>query len=206
MQPVDYFYLRFWKVWAIHLSTQSLQCLQQYATKIDRFQDLKRPKIGPCQENDTRSGRRFACRLYPSHGPLRFITSHSFRASLCHAKNEAPEEEAVPLDSLFRKGSEEIWWMDTWDKLVSILVYSLPALNLTNLRVNFSSYFFMNKGMSSLILDCWRVMFWLFQSSGAHVRCFVINVKDYYWIFSVLYPKNTLWLYFFPQIRWWTCI
>ena len=30
-----------------------------------------------------------------SHGPLRFITSHSFRARLCHAKNEAPEEEAV---------------------------------------------------------------------------------------------------------------
>ena len=27
-------------------------------------------------------------------GPLRFITSHSFRARLCHAKNEAPEEEA----------------------------------------------------------------------------------------------------------------
>ena len=33
-------------------------------------------------------------RLYPSHGPLRFITSHSFRARLCHAKNKAPEEEA----------------------------------------------------------------------------------------------------------------
>ena len=48
-----------------------------------------------CQENDTRSGRRFASRLYPSHGPLRFITSHSFRARLCHAKNEAPEEQAV---------------------------------------------------------------------------------------------------------------
>ena len=47
-----------------------------------------------CQENDTRSGRRFACRLYPSHGPLRFITSHSFRVRLCHAKNEAPEGEA----------------------------------------------------------------------------------------------------------------
>ena len=31
---------------------------------------------------------------YPSHGPLRCITSHSFRACLCHAKNEAPEEEA----------------------------------------------------------------------------------------------------------------
>ena len=27
----------------------------------------------------------FACRLYPSHGPLWFITSHSFRARLCHA-------------------------------------------------------------------------------------------------------------------------
>ena len=37
----------------------------------------------------------FACRLYPSLGPLRCITSHSFRARLCHAKNEAPEEEAV---------------------------------------------------------------------------------------------------------------
>ena len=37
----------------------------------------------------------FACRLYPSHGPLRCISSHSFRARLCHAKNEAPEEEAV---------------------------------------------------------------------------------------------------------------
>ena len=34
------------------------------------------------------------CRLDPSHGPLRFITSHSFRARLCHAKNETPEEEA----------------------------------------------------------------------------------------------------------------
>ena len=38
-----------------------------------------------------KAGRR---QLYPSHGPLRFITSHSFRARLCHAKNEAPEEEA----------------------------------------------------------------------------------------------------------------
>ena len=40
-----------------------------------------------------KAGRK---RLYPSHGPLRFImiTSHSFRALLCHVKNEAPEEEA----------------------------------------------------------------------------------------------------------------
>ena len=27
-------------------------------------------------------------------GALRLITSHSFRARLCHAKNETPEEEA----------------------------------------------------------------------------------------------------------------
>ena len=47
-----------------------------------------------------RARRRFACRLYPSHGPLRFITSHSFRARLCHAKNEAPEEEAEPRGSV----------------------------------------------------------------------------------------------------------
>ena len=39
--------------------------------------------------------RKAGSRLYPSHGPLRFITSHSFRARLCHAKNEAPEEEAA---------------------------------------------------------------------------------------------------------------
>ena len=48
-----------------------------------------------------RARRRFACRLYPSHGPLRFITSHSFRARLCHAKNEAPEEEAGLLQYTF---------------------------------------------------------------------------------------------------------
>ena len=32
---------------------------------------------------------------FPAHGPLWCITSHSFRARLCHAKNEAPEEEAA---------------------------------------------------------------------------------------------------------------
>ena len=36
-----------------------------------------------------RARRRFACRLYPSHGPLRFITRHSFRARLCHAKRSS---------------------------------------------------------------------------------------------------------------------
>ena len=38
-------------------------------------------------------------RLYPCHGPLRFITSHLFRARLCHTKNEVPGEEAAPLHS-----------------------------------------------------------------------------------------------------------
>ena len=47
-----------------------------------------------CARKGRREGEGFACRLYPSHGSLRFITSHSFRARLCHAKNEAPEEEA----------------------------------------------------------------------------------------------------------------
>ena len=42
-----------------------------------------------------KEGGKEACSLYPSHGPLRFITSHSFRARLFHAKNEAPEEEAA---------------------------------------------------------------------------------------------------------------
>ena len=45
----------------------------------------------------------FVCRLHPSHGPLRFITSHSplaFRARLCLAKNEAPEEEAALIPYL----------------------------------------------------------------------------------------------------------
>ena len=52
-----------------------------------------------------RARRRFACRLYPSHGLLRFITSYLFRARLCHAKNEAPEEEADVRARNF-KGSE----------------------------------------------------------------------------------------------------
>jgi len=37
-----------------------------------------------------KAGRRQRA-MYPSHGPLRFITSHSFHARLCHAKNEAPD-------------------------------------------------------------------------------------------------------------------
>ena len=34
-------------------------------------------RLFSCKENDTRSGRRFARRLYPFHSPLRFITSYS---------------------------------------------------------------------------------------------------------------------------------
>ena len=44
---------------------------------------------------ETTGETRFACRLYPSLGPLWLIASHSFRARLYHAKNEAPEEEAA---------------------------------------------------------------------------------------------------------------
>ena len=37
-----------------------------------------------------KAGRtQLACCLYPSHGPLRFIISHSFRARLCYAKNRS---------------------------------------------------------------------------------------------------------------------
>ena len=51
-----------------------MKSVQQYATKIECFQDLK---IAPCQENGTRSGRHFASLLYAFHGPLLFFTSHS---------------------------------------------------------------------------------------------------------------------------------
>ena len=44
----------------------------------------------------------------PSHGSLRFITSHSFRARLCYAKNKAPEEEAGPVRYGFRAGAKAI--------------------------------------------------------------------------------------------------
>ena len=59
------------------------------------FDENERAKEGGKETTGFALG--FACRLYPSHGPLRFITSHSFRARLCHAKNEAPEEEAVSI-------------------------------------------------------------------------------------------------------------
>ena len=55
------------------------------------FDESVRAKEGG---KETTGETRFACRLYPSHGPLRFITSQSFSARLYHAKNEAPEEEA----------------------------------------------------------------------------------------------------------------
>ena len=57
---------------------------------------------------ETTGETRFARRLYPSHGPVRFITSHSFRARLCHAKNEAPEEEAACVKSLVLSHSRVI--------------------------------------------------------------------------------------------------
>ena len=95
----------FWKFWAIHLSTQSLQCLQQYATKIDRFQDLKRPKIGPCQENDffAKKTTQDLAGASPAVCTLPMVpcgSSPVTRFELASAKNEAPEEEADFLVSI----------------------------------------------------------------------------------------------------------
>ena len=51
--------------------------------------------------------------LYPSHGPLRSLTSHSCFALASmrnHAKNEAPEEEVVVLFAIvYRFKSCEYW-------------------------------------------------------------------------------------------------
>ena len=57
--------------------------------RVNIFSRLPRTQTSLFQ---TCAQRKAGSRLYPSHGPLRFITSHSFRARLCHAKNEAPEE------------------------------------------------------------------------------------------------------------------
>ena len=64
--------------------------------------------------------------LYPSHGPLRFITSHSFRARLCHAKNEAPEEEAVPI-------GEERGEADAEFRRLGVRLLILQFLSLTKM-------------------------------------------------------------------------
>ena len=71
--------------------------LYRYKTISDRA--LPRTQTSLFWWKCARKGRRERdngrdCRLYPSHGPLRFITGHLFRARLCHAKNEGPEEEA----------------------------------------------------------------------------------------------------------------
>ena len=56
-------------------------------------ENLRAKEGGKEQTGET----RFASLLSPSHGPLRFVTSHS-RFALAsmrnHAKNEAPEDEA----------------------------------------------------------------------------------------------------------------
>ena len=75
--------------WAIFVLNR-VRCLRPQSCLVPRrlsFDENVRAKEGGKETT--------ACCLYPSHGPLRFITSHSFRARLCHAKNEAPEEEAV---------------------------------------------------------------------------------------------------------------
>ena len=72
-------------------------------TQTSLFKTCAQRKAGRRQR-----ARRFACRLYPFHGPLRFITSHSFRARLFHAKNEAPEEEAAIVPNCFTTTIDEI--------------------------------------------------------------------------------------------------
>ena len=54
----------------------------------------------------------------PSHGPLLLITSHSFRARPCHAKNEAPEEEAETDQFPVADGSTTAMW---WARACAIL-------------------------------------------------------------------------------------
>ena len=56
------------------------------------FDEIVRAKEGG---KETTGETSFRLPSVPSHSPLRFITSHLFRARLCHAKNETPEEEAV---------------------------------------------------------------------------------------------------------------
>ena len=61
------------------------------------------PDVSPSRWKYARKGRRegenwrgFSSLLSPSHGPLRFVNSHSlFRALSLYAKNEASEEEVV---------------------------------------------------------------------------------------------------------------
>ena len=61
------------------------------------------PDVSPSRWKFARKGRRegengrgFSSLLSPSHGPLRFVNSHSlFRALSLYAKNEASEEEVI---------------------------------------------------------------------------------------------------------------
>ena len=66
-------------------------------TSLSLKENLRAKEGGKEQTGET----RFASLLYPSHGPLRFVTSHS-RFALAsmrnHAKNEAPEDGAGRLD------------------------------------------------------------------------------------------------------------
>ena len=72
---------------------------------VQLFSCLVPRRLSRCARKGRREGDS---RLYPSHGPLRFITSHSFRARLCHAKNEAPEEEADSFPYLETRGREAL--------------------------------------------------------------------------------------------------
>ena len=66
----------------------------------------------------------------PSHGPLRFITCHSFRARLCHAENEAPEEEAAFLGSLLSMAMMYRLWKATQSVILFIYVAIVFVLGI----------------------------------------------------------------------------
>ena len=73
-----------------------------------KYSGIMVPSLPRTQTSLSMCAQRKAGRRHPSHGPLRFITSHSFRARLCHAKNEAPEEEAgSPLMKKMRRAGDE---------------------------------------------------------------------------------------------------
>ena len=93
-----------------------------------------------------------ACRLYPSHGPLRFITSHSFRARLCHAKNEAPEEEAASYFLFLLSWEHQaIFYNEFFSFLFLSLFQSFSRLFITSSSVSFLVFLLLFNRSASLL-------------------------------------------------------
>ena len=130
-----------------------MKSVQQYATKIECFQDLK---IAPCQENGTRSGRHFASLLYVFHGPLLFVTSHSTGRG-CFVR-------------ILR-----FFYLLFWCKINK---KKLVWLNSRKKRIFFRLYCF--KGVSPRFLskiDIFR-SFFFFEKNRSRKNCFVKILKE----------------------------